>query len=65
MDKIYYLVKRVNAAINKLSSMLNDEEYFGNPETCVITACKEELDEVFGERGFCSERYELFSFLSV
>ncbi len=36
--------------------MLNDEELFGSPENCVITCCKEEFDEVFGESVFTSER---------
>ncbi len=37
--------------------MLNDEEFFGNPDTCIITGCEEELDEVLGESGHYSERY--------
>ncbi len=39
IGKIYYLVKRVDAAIDKSSSMLNDEELFGSPDNCVITGC--------------------------
>ncbi len=65
MDKIFYLVKRVDAAINKPSSILNDEELLGSHATFVITGCDEELHKVFGESGFCNERYELFSFLSA
>ena len=59
MDKIFFLVKRADAAIENLSSMLNDEELFGSPDKCVITGCEEELDEVFGERGVEYERYVL------
>lgn len=57
MDKIYYLVKRADGALEKSSSMLNDEELFDSPDTCTITGCEEELDEVFGESGYSSERY--------
>ncbi len=56
MEKIYYVVKRADAAIDNSSSMLNDEELFGFPDNCVITGCDEELDEVFGENRFTSER---------
>ncbi len=58
MDKIFFLVKRADAAIENLSSMLNDEELFGSPDKCVITGCEEELDEVFGERELDSEKYD-------
>ncbi len=50
-----FLAKRVDAAIDNSSSMLNDEELFGSPNNCVITGCGE-LDKVFGEDGFASER---------
>ncbi len=56
MEKIYYLVERADAAIDNSPSMLNDEESFGSPDDCVITGCEEELDKVFGENGFASER---------
>ncbi len=59
MDKIFFLVKRVDAAILILSSMRNDEELFGCQDNCVITGCKEELDEVFCESGLEIERYEI------
>ncbi len=63
MDKIYYLVKQADAALEKSSSILNDEELFGNPDTCVITGCDKELGEVFGESGYYSERYVSVSFI--
>ncbi len=63
MDKIFFLVKRADAAIENSSSMLNDEELFGCPDNCVITGCEKVLGEVFGESGFVSERYEIFCFI--
>ncbi len=60
MDKIFFLVKRADAAIEISSSMFNDEELFGCPENCARTGCEEELDEVFRERGVEYERYVLF-----
>ncbi len=56
LDKIYFLLKWADAAIDNSSSILNDEEMFGCPDNCMITGSEEELDEVFGERGFTSER---------
>ncbi len=53
----FFLVKREDAAIEKSSSILNDEELFGCPENCAITGCEEELDVVFGESGVEYERY--------
>ncbi len=47
MEKIYYLVKRVDAAIDNSASMLDDEELFGSPDSCVTTECEEELDNHF------------------
>ncbi len=58
MVKIFFLVTRVDAAIENSSSMLHDEELFGCPENCVITGCEEKLDEVFGKCGLDSERYD-------
>ncbi len=60
MDKIFFLVKRADAATENSSSMLNDEELFGCPNNSVITGCEEELDDVFQERGVEYERYVLF-----
>ncbi len=45
--------------------MLNDNELFGSTDNCVITGCDEELDEVFGESGLESERYDNFYVLSI
>ncbi len=64
MDKNIFLVKRVDAAIENSSSVLNDDELFGFPENCAITGCEEELDEVFRERGVEYERY-VFDLLFV
>ncbi len=57
MDKIFFLVKRADVAIENSSSMLNDEELFGCADSSLVTGCEEELDEVFGERGVEYERY--------
>ncbi len=59
MDKIFFLVKRADVAIENSSSMLNDEELFGCVDSSLVTGCGEELDEVFGERGVEYERYVL------
>ncbi len=50
-------MKRVVAAIENSSSILNNEELFGCPDNCAITGCEEELDEVFGETGVEYDRY--------
>ncbi len=66
MDKIYFFVKRVNAAIEISSSLLNDKKLFGCPDNCVITGCEEELNKVFGKSKFISERqgnYHVYYFL--
>ncbi len=51
MDKIFFLVKRADVAIENSSSILHDEEFFGCPDSCLITGCEEEFDKLFGERG--------------
>ncbi len=38
--------------------MMNDEELFGSPDNCVITGWEKELDKVFREDRFASERFE-------
>ncbi len=45
--------------------MLNDKELFGSPDNCVMTACNEELDEVFGESRLDSKRYDNFYVLLI
>ena len=60
MDKIFFLVKRADVAIENSSSMLNDKELFSCPDNCLITGCEEEFDKVFEERGVEYERYVLF-----
>ncbi len=60
MDKIFFLVKRADVAIENSSSMLNDEELFGCPDSCSITGCEEEFDKVFEERVVEYERRVLF-----
>ncbi len=37
MDKIYFLLKRADAGIDCLSTMLNDDKLIGSPDSCVIT----------------------------
>ncbi len=56
MDKIFFLAKRADTAIDNSSSKLNDENLFRFPNNCVINGCEEELDEAFGESGFINER---------
>ncbi len=55
MDKIYFLAKRADAAIDNTPCMVDNEELFDCPDTCVIIGCEKILDEVFGEGGFISE----------
>ncbi len=64
MDKICYLAKRVDTAINNSSFTLNND-LFGSPDNNLITACKEELDEVFGgmDTLFITER-KIYTFQS-
>ncbi len=57
---IFVLVKRADAATDNSSSMLNGKEVFSSTDICVITGCEEELDEVFGESGLDSARYDNF-----
>ncbi len=56
IDKIFFLVTRVDRAIDNSASMIIDEDLFGSPNSLVLTGCKEELDEVFRERGDSSRR---------
>ncbi len=49
MDKIYFLVHRVDCALKKSSSMLDDECLFGSSRRSALTSCDEELEEVFVE----------------
>ncbi len=58
IDKIFFLVKRADVAIENSSSLLNDEELFGCADSSLVTGCEGELDEVFGEeelnmKGMC------------
>ncbi len=46
-------MKRADVVIENSSSMLNDEELFGCPDSSSVTCCEEELDEV------CFEKEEL------
>ncbi len=48
MDKICFLVKREDTAIDNSSSVLNDEDMFGSPCNWLIAFCEEELN-VFWE----------------
>ncbi len=54
-----YFSGEKDVAIEKSSSMINDEELFGCADSSLVTGCEEELDEVFGERGVEYEMYVL------
>ncbi len=45
--------------------MLNDKELFGSADKCVITCCEERLDDVLGESGIDSDRYDNFLWSNI
>ncbi len=49
MDKIYYLVKQADDALIDSQLLLDDQDLFGSMRGVVLSDCKEEWDEVFGE----------------
>ncbi len=49
MDKIYYLVKRVDYALLSSQPLLNDEELFGPMYGALCKGIGDELSTVFGE----------------
>ncbi len=49
MDKIDFFVHCTDCALQKFSSMLDDDCLFGSSRSSALTGCDEELDEVFGE----------------
>ncbi len=51
MDKIYYLVKRVDYALLSSQSILNDEKLFGSMNGDLCEGVRDKLKTVFGESG--------------
>ncbi len=51
MDKIYYLVKRVDYALLSSQPILNDEELFGSIYGALCEGVSNELSTAFGETG--------------
>ncbi len=51
MDKIYYLVKRVDYALLSSQPNLNDEGMFGPMNGAIFDGVSNELSTVFGESG--------------
>lgn len=49
MDKIYFLVKRADDALQNSKLLLDDQDLFGSMRGVTILDCEEEMDEVFGE----------------
>ncbi len=49
MDKILVLVKWADEALLDLQLILDDQDLFGSMRGVMLSDCKEELDEVFGE----------------
>ncbi len=64
MDKIYFLVKRADEALQASQFVLDDQDLFGSMRGSSFQECMEEYDEVFGEtnteRNDEILRYELF-----
>ncbi len=51
MDKIYYLVKRVDYALLSSQPIFNDEGLFGTMNVALCDGVSNELSTVFGESG--------------
>ncbi len=49
MDKIYYLVKQGGETLLDSQIILDDKDLFGSMRGVIMSDCKKELDEVFGE----------------
>ncbi len=49
IDKIFFLVQRVDNALLKSQTLLYDEEIFGLIKGVAVAECQDELAEVFGE----------------
>ncbi len=68
MDKIYYLVKRVDYALLSSQPILNDEELFGLMYGALCEEVSNELSTVFGEHGIeeflCDNKSRLVRYIS-
>ncbi len=64
MDKIYFLVKQADEALQASQILLDDQDLFGSMRGSSVQECMEEYNEVFGEtnteRNDEVLRYELF-----
>ena len=49
MDKIYFLVKQADEALQASQILLDDQDLFGSMRGSSVPECEEEYDEVFGE----------------
>ncbi len=49
MDKIYFLVKQADEALQQLRILLDDQDLFGSMRGSSLQECIKEYDEVFGE----------------
>ena len=66
MDKIYFLVKRADEALQLSQILLDDQDLFGSMRGSSLHECIEEYNEVFGEtnteRNNKVLRYDFFIF---
>ncbi len=64
MDKVYFLVKQADEALQASQILLDDKDLFGSMRGISVQECMEEYDEVFREtnteRNDEVLRYELF-----
>ncbi len=64
MDKIYFLVNRVDKALHDSQLLLDDQDLFGSVRGTTVPECEEEFDEVFGDTNTEGNdkilRYKLF-----
>ncbi len=49
MDKIYFLENRADEALLDSQKFLDEEDFFGSMRGVILSDCKKELDELFGE----------------
>ncbi len=49
MDKIFFLVKQADYALLDSQLLFDDHDLFWSGRGVMLSDCKEELDEVFGE----------------
>ncbi len=64
IDKIYFLVKRADEALQQSRILLDDQDLFGSMRGSSMQECIKEYDEVFGEtntkRNDKKLRYDFF-----